>query len=849
MTSSIGDDSSIFDGSMDEDEKDKAKRVSRNKSEKKRRDQFNVLIKELGTMLPGITRKMDKSTILQKSIDFLCKHNEISAQSESSEIRQDWKPPFLSNEEFTQLMLEALDGFFIAIMTDGNIIYVSESVTSLLEHLPSDLQDQNLLNFLPLNEHSEVYKALSKHPSDPESLGPEYLKTKNQLEFCCHVLRGTIDPKEPAVYERVKFIGNFKSLNDVPNTTRNGLAGVLQRSLQPAFDDLVCFVATVRLAKPQFIKEMCTVAEPNEEFTSRHSLEWKFLFLDHRAPPIIGYLPFEVLGTSGYDYYHVDDLGTLAKCHEHLMQYGKGKSCYYRFLTKGQQWIWLQTRHYITYHQWNSRPEFIVCTHTVVSYAEVRAEQRRELGIIEEPPPEVTVDKQSQDSGSDSQLNTVSSLKEALERFDRSHTPSSTSLSSHKTSSQLSDNTCTSTASKLHMDMATPPHQSHVASTIEMTSQRRSSISSQSMSSQTTGHSVTPVHPVIQQHQQQEPVLEFSAQVNAMQHLKDQLEQRTRMIQANIQRQQDELRAIQDQLHRVQPPAIQDQLHRVQPPAIQMFVQQPGGALNVQLPQVGVVPQGAVLTTNQVQQTVLNPTHTGSQLTVQQQQSPPPQQNLQLQQSNSLAQVFSQAVVQQQRQQQQQQQPVYNMIMSQPGQPNLLQISTSLPQNNTQQAVATFTQDNTQIQFPAGQQLVTKLVTAPMACGAVMVPTSVFMGQPVIAYNPFGGQQGGQTLTLQAAQSQQNQPDSQTQTAVVAQSNQQGAQQQFVQGTRLLHGNQQLILQAAFPMQQQQQAFTQVTQQQQSHNQRHQLQLKPQPQKQPKGPPSHRTDSSSSQAQ
>lgn len=136
-------------------------------------------------MLPGNTRKMDKSTILQKSIDFLCKHKgqrfapwslhppfssssalfspicisscrlcsyqrdnvitaavaglsgvgltalfvpshgslswcpiyaltlslwllppEIAAQSESSEIRQDWKPPFLSNEEFTQLMLE-----------------------------------------------------------------------------------------------------------------------------------------------------------------------------------------------------------------------------------------------------------------------------------------------------------------------------------------------------------------------------------------------------------------------------------------------------------------------------------------------------------------------------------------------------------------------------------------------------------------------------------------------------------------------------------------------------------------------------------------------------------------------
>lgn len=123
-------------------------------------------------------------------------------------------------------------------------------------------------------------------------------------------------------------------------------------------------------------------------------------FFCARASPIIGYLPFEVLGTSGYDYYHVDDLELIAQCHKQrkslsrrpcvlseicrcsgvlksldplfpslsVMQFGKGKSCYYRFLTKGQQWIWLQTHYYITYHQWNSKPEFIVCTHTVVRY-------------------------------------------------------------------------------------------------------------------------------------------------------------------------------------------------------------------------------------------------------------------------------------------------------------------------------------------------------------------------------------------------------------------------------------------------------------------------------------------------
>ncbi|KAJ6667464.1 hypothetical protein lerEdw1_016585 [Lerista edwardsae] len=322
---------------MDEDEKDRAKRASRNKSEKKRRDQFNVLIKELSSMLPGNTRKMDKTTVLEKVIGFLQKHNEFSAQTEICDAQQEWKPSFLSNEEFTQLMLEALDGFVIAITTDGSIMYVSDSITPLLGHLP----------------------------------------------------------------------------------------------------------------------EMCIAEEPLEEFTSRHSLEWKFLFLDHRAPPIIGYLPFEVLGTSGYDYYHIDDLQLLAQCHEHLMQFGKGKSCCYRFLTKGQQWIWLQTHYYITYHQWNSKPEFIVCTHTVVSYADVRVERRQDL-ILED------------------------------------------------TSSEI--------------------------------------ISS---------------------------VLKLSAQFNMFQTLKDQLEQRTRLLQANIQWQQEELQKIQEQLCMVQDSNIQMFLQQPTPPQIQ----------------------------------------------------------------------------------------------------------------------------------------------------------------------------------------------------------------------------------------------------------------------------------------
>ncbi|XP_031223147.1 neuronal PAS domain-containing protein 2 isoform X1 [Mastomys coucha] len=558
---------------MDEDEKDRAKRASRNKSEKKRRDQFNVLIKELSSMLPGNTRKMDKTTVLEKVIGFLQKHNEVSAQTEICDIQQDWKPSFLSNEEFTQLMLEALDGFVIVVTTDGSIIYVSDSITPLLGHLPSDVMDQNLLNFLPEQEHSEVYKILSSHMLVTDSPSPEFLKSDNDLEFYCHLLRGSLNPKEFPTYEYIKFVGNFRSYNNVPSPSCNGFDNTLSRPCRVPLGKEVCFIATVRLATPQFLKEMCVADEPLEEFTSRHSLEWKFLFLDHRAPPIIGYLPFEVLGTSGYDYYHIDDLELLARCHQHLMQFGKGKSCCYRFLTKGQQWIWLQTHYYITYHQWNSKPEFIVCTHSVVSYADVRVERRQELAL-EDPPTEAMHPSalKEKDSSLEPEQH-FNALDMGTSGLTSSPSPSASSRSSHK-SSHTAMSEPTSTPTKLMGEnsttalprpatlpqelpvqglsqAATMPAPLHSSSSCDLTKQ---------LLPQTLPQTILQSPPA--------PVTQFSAQFSMFQTIKDQLEQRTRILQANIRWQQEEL-------HK-----IQEQLCLVQDSNIQMFLQQPAVSLS-----------------------------------------------------------------------------------------------------------------------------------------------------------------------------------------------------------------------------------------------------------------------------
>ena len=74
------------------DDRDESKRKSRNQSEKKRRDQFNVLISELGSMVtatgdnggPSAQRKMDKTTVLLATIDFLKKHSEAAKNPEKT---------------------------------------------------------------------------------------------------------------------------------------------------------------------------------------------------------------------------------------------------------------------------------------------------------------------------------------------------------------------------------------------------------------------------------------------------------------------------------------------------------------------------------------------------------------------------------------------------------------------------------------------------------------------------------------------------------------------------------------------------------------------------------------------
>ena len=84
---------------------------------------------------------------------------------QAEEIQTDWKPQFLSNEEFTHLMLEALDGFIIVLGTDGHILYTSESMASLLGYMPTSLHNTTLYEIVSDNDKIPLYNTLNMSAS------------------------------------------------------------------------------------------------------------------------------------------------------------------------------------------------------------------------------------------------------------------------------------------------------------------------------------------------------------------------------------------------------------------------------------------------------------------------------------------------------------------------------------------------------------------------------------------------------------------------------------------------------------------------------------------------------------
>ncbi|XP_028512811.1 circadian locomoter output cycles protein kaput [Exaiptasia diaphana] len=341
------------------------KRVSRNMNEKKRRDRFNVLISELAAVIPDSTAvgtsKIDKTTVLKKAVAYLRSHSNRSTVA-LSRPTANWQPAFVNDAELNQVLLEAMSGFLLVLDGSGIITFASDSIISILGYRPQDVVNNSVADYLDQTDKSCIFAHLALleklKSSTQESSNSTYssVAVSDPVNFEMTLNSGPCFKSQ--VVECFSCIGQAFTTNAAPHSSSNFQVIV------------ICYSSN---SKPNLTQPLFDVT--SKEFTSRLTLDWKFTCVDNRIMLVLGYQPSELVNKSIYAFIHHEDLVNIKTYHEMLVRKGRINTCYYRFLTKGEVWVWLRSCCHISYNQWNSKPEYVTVKSNPVHYEEVFSNQ------------------------------------------------------------------------------------------------------------------------------------------------------------------------------------------------------------------------------------------------------------------------------------------------------------------------------------------------------------------------------------------------------------------------------------------------------------------------------------------
>uniref|UniRef100_A0A667XG77 Aryl hydrocarbon receptor nuclear translocator n=1 Tax=Myripristis murdjan TaxID=586833 RepID=A0A667XG77_9TELE len=389
-------------------DKERFARENHSEIERRRRNKMTAYITELSDMVPtcsALARKPDKLTILRMAVS----HMKSLRGSGSTNADGTYKPSFLTDQELKHLILEAADGFlFVVSCETGRVVYVSDSLTPVLNQSQSDWLGSSLYDQL--------------HPDDTEKLREQLSTTENnntgrmldlktgtvkkegqqssvrmsmgaRRSFICRMRCGSCTV-EPLSMNRLNFLRTRNRTNlyleGEPQYVVVHCTGYI-KSWPPAGVSLTdeeadntqgsryCLVAIGRLQVTccPGDSDMNSISVP-VEFISRHNCQGIFTFVDHRCMATVGYQPQELLGKSILDFSHPEDQGLLRDSFQQVVKLkGQVLSVMFRFRSKTREWIWMRTSSFTFQNPFSEEIEYIICTNANVK--QLQQQQQAEL--------------------------------------------------------------------------------------------------------------------------------------------------------------------------------------------------------------------------------------------------------------------------------------------------------------------------------------------------------------------------------------------------------------------------------------------------------------------------------------
>jgi len=364
--------------------------------ERRRRNKMTAYINELCDMVPTcstLARKPDKLTILRMAVS----HMKTLRGTGNTSSDGSYRPSFLTDQELKHLILEAADGFLFVVQCDtGRIIYVSDSITPVLNQSQADLYGSTLYDLSHPDDVEKVREQLSTTESQNTGRILD-LKTgtvkkeghQSSIRLCMGSRRGFIcrlrmgnvqsDPMTAnhTVRMRQRNIlgpasdGSHYAVVHVTGYIKNWppSGGVqIDRSESDEHGSHCCLVAIGRLQVTNTPNCSDILGpSPPAEFISRHSMDGKFTFVDQRVTPVLGYQPQELLGKIAFDFYHPEDQTHMKETFEQVLKLkGQVMSIMYRFRASGGDWLWLRTSSFSFQNPYTDEVEYIVCTNSSV---------------------------------------------------------------------------------------------------------------------------------------------------------------------------------------------------------------------------------------------------------------------------------------------------------------------------------------------------------------------------------------------------------------------------------------------------------------------------------------------------